>query len=168
MFSDKRADDVRAEVDEFVATGRLHDVPAAILVATTAGNVGEVVGFVEVALHPVAHGATASPVACVEGLYVASTHRRLGLARRLLDAAADPEATFIGVAARSAPAADPEAESEELGMITAEPLAGGDDQIEDRMSGVGQRIERRLCRGAPVPARRQSPRRGPCGRSARG
>ncbi len=47
------------------------------------------VGFVEVGARDVAEGCDSSPVGYVEGLWVATDVRRQGVARRLVEAAAD-------------------------------------------------------------------------------
>jgi len=85
LFPDKPRRDVEVEVDALLATGLLHGTPGAVLLADEAG--GRIVGFVEVALHPVAMGSAASPVAMVEGLFVVPDRRGQGLSGRLFDAA---------------------------------------------------------------------------------
>lgn len=48
------------------------------------------VGFIEIALrHDYVNGTESSPVAFLEGIYVASTHRRRGVARSMISAATE-------------------------------------------------------------------------------
>ncbi|MGQ0612668.1 MAG: aminoglycoside 6'-N-acetyltransferase [Planctomycetaceae bacterium] len=56
-------------------------------VLVAAGPDGRLVGFVEVSLRDWAQGCGTHPVGYLEGWYVAPEHRRLGLGRRLLEAA---------------------------------------------------------------------------------
>jgi aminoglycoside 6'-N-acetyltransferase I len=57
----------------------------AVFVARLEG--GELVGFVEAALRDWAEGCSTRPVGYVEGWYVAPSHRRRGIGRRLVEAA---------------------------------------------------------------------------------
>lgn len=50
---------------------------------------GTLVGFVEVSLRAYAEGCDSSPVGYLEGWYVAPTHRKTGVGRRLVEAAED-------------------------------------------------------------------------------
>lgn len=50
---------------------------------------GALVGFVEVSLRAYAEGCESSPVGYLEGWYVAPTHRKTGVGRRLVEAAED-------------------------------------------------------------------------------
>jgi len=58
---------------------------ATVLFAETRS--GEVVGFVEVDLRPMANGCWSSPVGYLEGWYVTPSHRRRGVGRALVRAA---------------------------------------------------------------------------------
>ncbi|QMV00418.1 GNAT family N-acetyltransferase [Devosia sp. D6-9] len=49
---------------------------------------GELVGFAEASIRPYGDGCETSPVAWLEGIYVAPSHRRQGLGRGLVDAIA--------------------------------------------------------------------------------
>lgn len=84
LWSDETFDDHRAEVAEALAT----DNDLVAYVAETPD--GGLAGFVEAALrHDYVNGCDTSPVAFVEGLYVAPEHRGGDIARRLCDAVAD-------------------------------------------------------------------------------
>ncbi|MCA0356929.1 MAG: GNAT family N-acetyltransferase [Proteobacteria bacterium] len=84
LWSDETLDDHRAEVAEALAT----DNDLVAYVAETPD--GGLAGFVEAALrHDYVNGCDTSPVAFVEGLYVAPEHRGGDIARRLCDAVAD-------------------------------------------------------------------------------
>ncbi|GIW25926.1 aminoglycoside 6'-N-acetyltransferase [Meiothermus sp.] len=50
---------------------------------------GRLVGWAEVSLRDYAEGCETSPVGFLEGWYVAPTHRRRGIGRRLVEAAED-------------------------------------------------------------------------------
>ncbi len=50
---------------------------------------GTLVGFAEVSLRAYAEGCESSPVGYLEGWYVAPTHRKTGIGRRLVEAAED-------------------------------------------------------------------------------
>lgn len=59
------------------------------LVSFIAEQGGKLVGFVEVSLRAYAEGCESSPVGYLEGWYVAPTHRKTGVGRRLVEAAED-------------------------------------------------------------------------------
>ena len=69
------------EVRQFLAEpARLHHLMAV-------DPSGQALGFIEGSIRSdYVNGTTSSPVGYIEGLYVIKTHRRLGVARRLIDA----------------------------------------------------------------------------------
>jgi aminoglycoside 6'-N-acetyltransferase I len=81
LWPDTSEDAHRAEMAEFLAdAGRYRQ-----FVAYDRG--GDPVGFVEASLRSDhVNGTETTPVAFLEGIYVAPSHRRTGVARRLLDA----------------------------------------------------------------------------------
>lgn len=84
LWSDETLDDHRAEIAEALATE--NDLVA--YVAETPE--GALTGFVEAALrHDYVNGCDTSPVAFIEGLYVAPEHRGSDIARRLCEVIAD-------------------------------------------------------------------------------
>ena len=71
------------EIEQFFAGATTE--PAAVLLAVDAS--GEAVGFAELSTRPCAEGCVSSPVAYLEGWYVAPGARRQGIGRALVRAA---------------------------------------------------------------------------------
>ena len=81
LWPDHTADDLRAPQDAMLA-----DTNQVVLIARDSD---QLVGFAEAALRrDYVNGCETSPVTFLEGIYVAPTHRRRGVARALVDAVA--------------------------------------------------------------------------------
>ncbi len=75
-------DDHRREVAAYFATAQ--DTWTCLVAEVGAEGV---IGFVEVGLRAYAEGCRSSPVGYLEGVFVAESHRKLGVGRALVDAA---------------------------------------------------------------------------------
>lgn len=85
LWPDGSAGEHRAEIDAYFA-GRFPRGPWVALLAVD--HAGRAIGMAEVSLRPYAEGCESTPVAYLEGWYVASQVRRTGVGRALVDAAA--------------------------------------------------------------------------------
>jgi aminoglycoside 6'-N-acetyltransferase I len=84
LWPEEDSGHLAAEAAEWIATG----APDQLNIVAIGGE-GAVVAFAEAALrHDYVNGCDGSPVAFLEGIYVALDHRRRGVARALVDAVA--------------------------------------------------------------------------------
>ena len=81
LWPESSPEELRRERDELIEDSARN----AILVATT--DSGQVIGFVEAAIREWAEGCSTRPVGYIEGWYVLPEHRKLGIGRRLIEAA---------------------------------------------------------------------------------
>jgi aminoglycoside 6'-N-acetyltransferase I len=86
LWPDGSAAEHREEIARYFS-GRFKREPWAVLLAENDRR--QVVGLVELSLRPYAEGCTSTPVAYVEGWYVAAEARRSGVGRTLMNAAED-------------------------------------------------------------------------------
>jgi len=89
LWPDQDRPSLVADVDRFFADPRDEPgaMPEAVLVAEAPGTSPGLVGFVELSRRAYAEGCDTSPVAFLEGWYVAPNRRRHGIGRALVAAA---------------------------------------------------------------------------------
>ncbi len=85
LWSHHGAEKHLAEIAAFLEGGA--EEPAAVFLARSEGR--EYVGLLELSIRAYAEGCEEANPAYVEGIYVAPTHRRQGIAQQMLEAAED-------------------------------------------------------------------------------